>query len=77
MGKARLAAKTAFTHSFSSMHLGPTKSPMEEWFPRTELEPNFYHQQEDFLFEWCQKHSIDWIVAMPSYIIGAVRWIIP
>ena len=45
---------------------------MEEWAPRVTLEPNFYHQQEDRLFEWCKKHSIHWNIAMPSYIIGAV-----
>lgn len=45
---------------------------MEEWFPRVELEPNFYYPQEDRLFEWTKKHSIQWNVAMPSYIIGAV-----
>ncbi|KXH57056.1 hypothetical protein CNYM01_10760 [Colletotrichum nymphaeae SA-01] len=54
------------------VHLGPTKTPQEEWFPRCDLEPNFYYYQEDFLWEWSRKHATEWTISMPSFIIGAV-----
>ncbi|KAF2449346.1 NAD dependent epimerase/dehydratase family protein-like protein [Karstenula rhodostoma CBS 690.94] len=53
-------------------HLGPAATPQEEHHPRVTLEPNFYYLQEDFLWEYCRTHGVEWNVAMPSYIIGAV-----
>lgn len=54
------------------VHLGPTKTPQEEWFPRCELEPNFYYGQEDLLWEWCRDKATEWVISMPSFVIGAV-----
>jgi len=54
------------------MHLGPTKLPVEESDPRVTIEPNFYYPQEDALWAWCKKHSVEWTIAMPSAILGAV-----
>lgn len=54
------------------IHLGPAVNPQEETAPRVTLEPNFYYPQEDYLWDFCKKHSIDWNVCMPSFILGAV-----
>lgn len=54
------------------VHLGPSATPQEEHLPRVTFEPNFYYQQEDFLWEYCRTHDIEWNVVMPSYIVGAV-----
>ncbi|KAH7083414.1 NAD dependent epimerase/dehydratase family protein-like protein [Paraphoma chrysanthemicola] len=54
------------------VHLGPSAHPQEETAPRVTLEPNFYYPQEDYLWDFCKKHSIDWNVCMPSSILGAV-----
>ncbi|KAF2642750.1 hypothetical protein P280DRAFT_273298 [Massarina eburnea CBS 473.64] len=54
------------------IHLGPALTPQEEHHPRVTLEPNFYYQQEDFLWSFCAAQGISWNVAMPSYILGAV-----
>jgi hypothetical protein len=54
------------------IHLGPAENPQEETAPRVTLEPNFYYPQEDFLWDFCKKHSIDWNVCMPAGILGAV-----
>ncbi|KAK3045450.1 hypothetical protein LTS18_013800 [Coniosporium uncinatum] len=54
------------------VHLGPVSTPQQEDDPRVTLEPNFYYPQEDYLFEYCKKHSIGWNVARPSFILGAV-----
>ncbi|KAL2350176.1 NAD dependent epimerase/dehydratase family protein-like protein [Cryomyces antarcticus] len=54
------------------LHLGPTTVPQEESDPRVMLEPNFYYPQEDYLWSYCEKHSIGWNVARPSFILGAV-----
>ncbi|KAK1573004.1 uncharacterized protein LY79DRAFT_641967 [Colletotrichum navitas] len=54
------------------VHLGPTKTPQEEWFPRCDLEPNFYYFQEDSLWDWCRKNATEWVISMPSFVIGAV-----
>lgn len=54
------------------VHLGPSAVPQEESAPRVTLEPNFYYPQEDFLWDFCKKHSIDWNVCMPAGILGAV-----
>ena len=54
------------------IHLGPAANPQEETAPRVTLEPNFYYPQEDYLWDFCKKHSIGWNVCMPSGILGAV-----
>ncbi|KAF1845481.1 NAD dependent epimerase/dehydratase family protein-like protein [Cucurbitaria berberidis CBS 394.84] len=54
------------------VHLGPSAIPQEESAPRVVLEPNFYYPQEDFLWSFCNKHTIDWNVCMPASILGAV-----
>jgi hypothetical protein len=54
------------------VHLGPSPIPQEETAPRVTLEPNFYYPQEDFLWDFCKKQGIEWNVAMPSFILGAV-----
>jgi hypothetical protein len=54
------------------IHLGPAGNPQEETAPRVTLEPNFYYPQEDFLWDFCKKHSVEWNVCMPSGILGAV-----
>lgn len=33
--------------------------------------PNFYFPQEDLLSAWCEKHSTEWTVTRPAFIIGA------
>ncbi|KAH8655857.1 hypothetical protein BX600DRAFT_526311 [Xylariales sp. PMI_506] len=53
-------------------HLGPTAIPQEETDPRVTLEPNFYYTQEDYLWDYCSRHDIEWNVCMPSFILGAV-----
>ncbi|KAF1833745.1 NAD dependent epimerase/dehydratase family protein-like protein [Decorospora gaudefroyi] len=55
------------------VHLGPAAVPQEETAPRVTIEPNFYYAQEDFLWDFCKKQSIEWNVCMPSHILGAVR----
>jgi len=45
---------------------------VEESDPRVTLEPNFYYNQEDALWAWCRKNSVEWTIAMPSAILGAV-----
>lgn len=54
------------------VHLGPAATPQEEHHPRVTLEPNFYYPQEDFLWDFCKTHGIQWNVVMPSFIMGAV-----
>jgi hypothetical protein len=54
------------------IHLGPAANPQEETAPRVTLEPNFYYPQEDYLWDFCKKHQINWNVCMPSGILGAV-----
>lgn len=54
------------------VHLGPAKTPQEEHHARVTLAPNFYYPQEDFLWEYCRQHAIEWSVVMPSFIMGAV-----
>ncbi|KAF1956958.1 NAD dependent epimerase/dehydratase family protein-like protein [Byssothecium circinans] len=54
------------------IHLGPAVTPQEEHHPRVTLEPNFYYPQEDYLDNFCTKQGIQWTLAMPSYILGAV-----
>jgi len=54
------------------LHLGSTALPQEESDSRVTLEPNFYYPQEDFLWNYCKQHGIEWNVCMPSFILGAV-----
>ncbi|KIM93846.1 hypothetical protein OIDMADRAFT_45980 [Oidiodendron maius Zn] len=51
---------------------GPNLSPQEESDPRVLLEPNFYYDQEDCLFSYCNKHGVKWNVIRPAFILGAV-----
>ncbi|KAJ6104841.1 hypothetical protein N7523_011161 [Penicillium sp. IBT 18751x] len=53
-------------------HIGPPKRPAEEWDPRVTLEPNFYYEQEDILWEYHRRTGVDWGVVMPAAILGAV-----
>lgn len=56
------------------VHLGPARTPCTESDPRVTLEPNFYHPQEDHLFEYCKTHpNVAWNVICPAWIIGAVN----
>ncbi|TVY45409.1 Short chain dehydrogenase [Lachnellula subtilissima] len=55
-----------------ALHLGPTKLPMSEDFPRIP-HPNFYFPQEDALSTWCLQHHSSWTVTRPGFIIGAVK----
>jgi hypothetical protein len=54
------------------LHLGPSTVPQEEDDPRVLLEPNFYYPQENFLWKYCEEHGVNWNVARPSFILGAV-----
>src|SRR6266498_3662091 len=55
------------------LHLGTPSIPQRESDPRITLEPNFYYDQEDYLWDYCKKHGMDWNICMPSFILGAVR----
>lgn len=50
-------------------HLGSMKSPARESDPRL-LAPILYHQQEDILAEWAQKHGAHWTVLRPHMVFG-------
>lgn len=54
------------------VHLGPTTLPQTEDDPRIDLEPNFYYPQEDVLADFCRQHSLNYSIAMPCNILGAV-----
>ncbi|OJD16044.1 hypothetical protein AJ78_03757 [Emergomyces pasteurianus Ep9510] len=54
-------------------HLGTTKSPQVESDPRVTIEPNFYYDQEDLLFQYCQETGAGWNVIRPSFILGAAK----
>ena len=54
------------------LHLGPNLIPQFETDPRVEYEPNFYYYEEDALWKYCSSHGVEWNVARPSFIIGAV-----
>lgn len=54
-------------------HLGSSKSPQVESDPRVTLEPNFYYDQEDLLFQFCKETGVEWNVVRPSFMIGAAR----
>ena len=54
------------------VHLGPAKVPQEESDPRVTIEPNFYYNQEDVLFAYCQENKVNWSIGMPGPILGAV-----
>ena len=47
-------------------HIGPLKTPAEEWDPRVTLEPNFYYDQEDILLEYHRRTGVEWGVVMPA-----------
>ncbi|KAJ4154447.1 hypothetical protein NW754_001396 [Fusarium falciforme] len=53
-------------------HTGPLKVPQEEWDPRVLLEPNFYYDQEDILWDYHKRSSVEWGIVMPAAILGAV-----
>lgn len=54
-------------------HYGPTFNPSFETDGRVTNESNFYYAQEDALIEFCQRHSVQWNVVRPSFIIGAAQ----
>ncbi|EDN07949.1 predicted protein [Histoplasma mississippiense (nom. inval.)] len=54
-------------------HLGSSKSPQVESDPRVTLEPNFYYDQEDLLFQFCKETGVEWNVVRPSFMLGAAR----
>lgn len=54
------------------IHLGPAAIPQEEWFPRCEIQPNFYYPQEDYLSSFCARTNTTFTICMPSFICGAV-----
>ena len=53
------------------VHLGATDIPDEESDPRLDLEANLYYSQHDIVSAFCAKHEIQWIGALPSFVIGA------
>ena len=55
------------------VHLGPVLTPTFETDPRPTIENNFYYHQQDRLAEWCLKKGVQWNVARPSIIDGAVH----
>ncbi|KAK2756120.1 hypothetical protein FQN54_005528 [Arachnomyces sp. PD_36] len=67
----RIMLQTGAKHY--GVHLGPTLAPQEESDPRINLEQNFYYNQEDVLFKYCQETGSDWNVVMPATILGAVK----
>ncbi|KAK4222042.1 Iridoid synthase [Podospora fimiseda] len=55
-------------------YLGPASIPAFETDPRVTLSHNFYYDQEDSLASFCTTNpTCKYVVARPSYIIGAVR----
>ncbi|OAX84530.1 hypothetical protein ACJ72_01099 [Emergomyces africanus] len=54
-------------------HLGTPKSPQVESDPRVTIEPNFYYDQEDMLFQYCKETGVEWNVIRPSFILGAAK----
>lgn len=56
------------------VHIGRARTPAIESDPQpSHLEPNFYYPQEKLLFDYCKANSVDWNIAMPAWIIGAVN----
>ncbi|KAH8110773.1 NAD dependent epimerase/dehydratase family protein [Phellopilus nigrolimitatus] len=58
---------------YYGLHLGPSMLPLEEDFPRVEgadRPPNFYYIQQDSLKERAKGKSWDWVITLPSLIIG-------
>ena len=53
-------------------HYGAACLPAFESDPRVTLDRNFYYEQEDAMYAYCQSVGAAWGVARPSYIIGAV-----
>ncbi|KAK3987120.1 Iridoid synthase [Cladorrhinum sp. PSN332] len=56
-----------------AFYLGPASVPALEADPRVTLSRNFYYEQEDALASFCAQFKSSYVVARPSYIIGAVR----
>ncbi|EEH18788.1 hypothetical protein PABG_01107 [Paracoccidioides brasiliensis Pb03] len=54
-------------------HLGTPKCPLVESDPRVKLEPNFYYDQEDLLFQYCRETGAKWNIVRPSFILGAAK----
>ncbi|PGH06300.1 hypothetical protein GX51_02497 [Blastomyces parvus] len=54
-------------------HLGTSKSPQVESDPRVTIEPNFYYDQEDLVFQYCKETGAEWNVVRPSFILGAAK----
>ncbi|MCY0854962.1 SDR family oxidoreductase [Cupriavidus sp. D39] len=50
-------------------HLGSMKTPAREGDPRLAA-PIFYHQQEDLLAEWAERHGATWTVLRPHMVFG-------
>ncbi|KAK7420920.1 hypothetical protein QQX98_002484 [Neonectria punicea] len=55
------------------MHIGRVRTPLVESDPEPRhLQTNFYHAQEDRVFEFCKKHpETKWNVIRPAGIIGS------
>lgn len=58
-----------------AFYLGPAKIPAMESDPRVALSRNFYYEQEDALAKFCldSPTNCKFVVARPSYVVGAVR----
>ena len=50
-------------------HLGSMRTPARETDPRL-MAPIFYHQQEDLLASWAEKHGATWTVLRPHMVFG-------
>lgn len=50
-------------------HLGSMKTPAKESDPRLAA-PIFYHQQEDMVSEWADRHGVTWSVLRPHMVFG-------
>jgi nucleoside-diphosphate-sugar epimerase len=50
-------------------HLGSMKTPARESDARLAA-PIFYHQQEDILAQWAQRHGATWTVLRPHMVFG-------
>lgn len=50
-------------------HLGSMKTPAKESEPRLAA-PIFYHQQEDMVADWAERHGATWSVLRPHMVFG-------
>ena len=55
------------------VHLGPVSVPFRESDQRVSIQTNFYHSQEDLLFQYCKNHKIQHNITYPSWILGPVK----